>query len=62
MLSRNKFAYKFIYIIMTYCRSGNVREVLIFANFARTTNPQIEESRENYFYNSATKKKKIREL
>ena len=44
---------------MTYCRSGNVREVLIFA---RTTNPQIQESRENYFYNSATKKMKIREL
>ena len=39
-----------------YCRSGNIREVLVFANFARMTNSRIQESRENYFcYNSATK-------
>ena len=34
-----------------YCRSGNISEVLIFANFART-NSRIQESRENYFSNS----------
>ena len=32
-----------------YCTSGNIREVLIFANFART-NSRIQESRENYYY------------
>ena len=43
-----------------YCRhgrSGNIRKVLIFANFARRTNSRIQESRENYYYISATKKK-----
>ena len=34
-----------------YCRSGNICEVLIFA---RSTNLQIQESRENYYYNNAT--------
>ena len=28
-----------------------------FANFARRTNSQIQESRENYYYNSATEEK-----
>ena len=32
-----------------YCRSGNIREVLIFANFARRTNLRIQESRGNYY-------------
>ena len=36
------------------CRSGNIREVLIFANFARRTISRIQEYRENYYYNSAT--------
>ena len=35
-------------IIIKYCRSGNIREVLIFAYFARRTNSRIQESRENY--------------
>ena len=39
---------------MKYCRSVNIPEVLIFANFARRTNSRIQESRENYYYNSAT--------
>ena len=30
-----------------YCRSGNIREVLIFANFEKKTNSQIKKSREN---------------
>ena len=34
--------------------TGNICEVLIFA---RRTNLQMQESRENYFYNSATKEK-----
>ena len=39
------------------CRSGNIREVLIFANFART-NSRIQECREFCYYNnSATKEK-----
>ena len=38
-----------------YCRSGNIREVLIFANFARRTISRIQKSCENYYYNSATK-------
>ena len=42
---------------MSYCRSGNIREVLIFANFARRTNSRIQESREEYYYNSPTKEK-----
>ena len=32
----------------TYCRSGNIRKVLIFAHFARSTNSRIPESPENY--------------
>ena len=43
--------------VSVYCRSGNNREVLIFANFARWTNSRIQESRKNYFYKSATKEK-----
>ena len=39
------------------CRSGNIRKVLIFGNFARRTYSRIQESRENYFYNSATNSK-----
>ena len=36
-------------------RSCNIREVLIFENFARRTNSRVQESRENYYYyNSAT--------
>ena len=42
-----------------YCRSGNIREVLMTTNFARRTNSRIQESRENYYYNSATKEKEI---
>ena len=40
-----------------YCKSGNIRDVLIFANFARRRNSEIEESRENYYYNIATEDK-----
>ena len=40
-----------------YCRSGNICEVLIFKNFARRTNLGIQESRKNYYYNSATEEK-----
>ena len=36
---------------------GNIREVLIFANFRRRTHSRIKESRENYYYDSATKEK-----
>ena len=43
--------------ISKYCTSGNIREVSIFANFARGTNSRIPLSRENYYYNSATKEK-----
>ena len=39
--------------VMTYCRSGIIR-VLIFA---RKASSRIQESRENYYYNSATKAK-----
>ena len=39
---------------VTYCRSGNIREVLIFE---RKTNSRIQELRENYYYNSAAKEK-----
>ena len=39
-----------------YCRSGNIREVLIFANFVGGGNSRIQDSRENYYYNRATKK------
>ena len=37
-----------------YFRYGDICEILIFA---RRTNSRIQESRENYFYNSALKKK-----
>ena len=37
-----------------YCRSGNIREIIIFTNLARRTNSRIQESRENYYYSSAT--------
>ena len=47
---------------LRYCGSGNFREVLIFANFARKTNLRILKSRENYYYNIATKKMKISEF
>ena len=40
------------------CRSGYIYEVLIFGNFARRTNSQIQEYRENYFYNIANKEEK----
>ena len=43
--------------VSQYCRSGNIHEVQIFANFARRTNLRILESHENYLYNSATKEK-----
>ena len=38
---------------MIYCRSGNIREVLIFAKW---TNSRIQKFCTNYYYNSATKK------
>ena len=38
-----------------YCRSSNICEVLIFANFTRKTNSQIQESRELYHDISAIK-------
>ena len=38
-----------------YCRSDTIREVLIFANFATRINTRIQEFRENYYYNTATK-------
>ena len=44
-------------VYLKYCRSGNIREVLIFANFAWRTNSRIQDSRENYYYDSATKEK-----
>ena len=37
-----------------YCGYCNIREVLIFANYART-NSRIQEFQKNYYYNSATK-------
>ena len=37
---------------LIYCGSGNIQEVLIFTNFART-NLRICESREKYYYNCA---------
>ena len=33
-----------------YCRSGNIREVLIYANFACRTNSQIKKSREIFYF------------
>ena len=61
----NAFSASFEYLcyghmaIIKYRRSGdNIREVLIFVNFARTTNSQIQKSRsKNNYYNSATKEK-----
>ena len=55
---RKRRVYTTVYCTATsvYCRSGNIREVLIFANFART-NSRIQESRENYYYHSATEEK-----
>ena len=38
-----------------YCRSSNICWVSIFANFARRTNSRMQECRENYTHNSATK-------
>ena len=38
-----------------YCTSGDIREVLIFANLASRKNSWIQESRKNY-YNIAPKK------
>ena len=35
-----------ILCLLGYCSSGNVRDVLIFANFARKTSSRIQESRE----------------
>ena len=46
-----------------YCRSSNIRDVLIFTNFAKRTNSRIQESCENYYYIGATiVKMKIREF
>ena len=61
-MSRSAISYSIDYVgnrsnLVIYRRSGNIREVLIFANFARRTNSRIQESRENYYYNSATKGK-----
>ena len=44
----------FISFFCAYCRSGNTREVLIFA---RWTNSWIQESRENYYYISVIQEK-----
>ena len=43
--------------LVQYCISGNIREVLIFANFSKRTNSRIQESREKYYYNSVIKEK-----
>ena len=40
-----------------YCRPGNIREVLIFANFARRTNSRIQKSREIILKKALLKKK-----
>ena len=46
-----------------YCRYRNIREILIFANFAWRTNSRIQESRENDNYNKALlKKNEIRDF
>ena len=45
------------YKYFNYCRSGNICEVLIFANFARRTNSRLREYRENDNINSAIKEK-----
>ena len=49
--------YDFPMVNIGYCVSGNIRQVLIFPKFARRTNSRIHESRENYYYNSASKVK-----
>ena len=41
-------------VIHIYCRFGNIREVLLFANFVRRTNSRIHEFSENYHHNSTT--------
>ena len=41
--------------VVVYRKSGHIREVLIFANFARRTNSRIQESRKKY--NSTTEEK-----
>ena len=38
-------------------RSGNIREVLIFANFVKRKNSRILESRVYYYYNNTTEEK-----
>ena len=48
--------------LLKYGRSGNISEILIFVNFAKKTNSLIQESRKNYYNNSAIKKRKIREF
>ena len=40
-----------------YCGFCNIREVLIFATFARRANLRVQQPREYYFYNSATEEK-----
>ena len=47
---------KYIWLC-AYCRSGHIRDVLIFTNFATRTSSRIQEFRENYYYNSATREK-----
>ena len=47
----------YMYTVYIYCRSGNIREVLIFVDFARKTNSRIQKSRKNNFYNGATREK-----
>ena len=41
-------------VMFDYCRFGNMREFLIFANFARRTNSWIQDF---FHYDSATKEK-----
>ena len=48
--------YTLLGVTSQYCRSGNIREVLIFANFARRTNSQIQESRKNSYKIALIKK------
>ena len=43
--------------VKQYWRCGNIRVVLIFGNLARKKNSRIQESRENYYYNSASEEK-----
>ena len=44
-------------MFLCYCRSGNIREVLFFANFAKMTNSRIQESHQKYYYNNSYKEK-----